>query len=91
MTIHGPAPTAGPSQGGSLVSALASAFGSGSGAPSTPSTPISSLAALRQAVSGIVDYNGLYANIAGFGKRRVYRSPSLLVTGRTTLAFLVSR
>jgi hypothetical protein len=69
---------------------LASALGSSSG-PTGPSAsaPISSLPALRQAIAGIASYDGVYASIPGFGKRRAYRNRSLLITGRTTLGFLV--
>jgi hypothetical protein len=87
VTIHGPAaPTT--SSSASLSSALASALGSGSPTPSGP--PIDSLAELRQAIAGIASYDGLTANIQGHGKRRVYRNPSLLITGRTELAFVVN-
>ena len=87
VTIHGPAAPAPPSPNGDLTSALAAALGASS--PGATS-PISSMPELRAAISGIGTYDGLYANIAGYGKRRAYRNPSLLITGRTTLAFVAS-
>ena len=89
VTIHGPAPAAAPSPDASLVGALAVSLG-GSGGP-TPTSPISSLPALRAAIAGIGSYDGLYASIPGHGKRRVYRSPSMVIAGSTTLALSVTR
>ena len=89
VTIRGPAPAAAPSPDGGLASAIAVALG---GSPTPLATsPISSLPALRAAIAGIGNYDGLYANVPGYGRRRVYRNRSLLITGRTTLAFQVSR
>ncbi len=34
---------------------------------------------------------GSYANVPGHGKRRVFRDPTLLITGRTTLPFFVEK
>jgi hypothetical protein len=90
-TIHGPAATsAAGASSAALTGALASALGSSSSSP-TPASPISSLAELRQAIAGIANYDGLYAKFPGSSRRRVYRDPSLLITGRTELAFVVSR
>ena len=69
-------------------SALESALGSSS--PPTSSAAISSMPELRQAIAGIASYDGLYANIPGHRKRRVYRDPSLLITGQTVLGLSVS-
>jgi len=88
VNIHGPAAPSAASSSSSLVSALTSALGSSSSASSGP--PISSLPELRQAIAGIGSYDGLYASIPGHGKRRVYRDPSLLITGQTVLGLSVS-
>ncbi len=92
VTIQGPTAPAGPSPGSqSLAGALANALSSSSSEASTPSpATISSLAELRQAIAGIAGYDGLYANLPGHGKRRVYRNRSLVITGRTLLPFRVA-
>ena len=86
VTIHGPAaPT--PATANGLSSQLVISL-SGSGAPSGSGSgtgPISSLDELRDAIASIPTYDGLYANVAGQARRRVFRDPSLLITGRTTL------
>jgi hypothetical protein len=90
VTIHGPAAPA-PATANSLSSQLIVSL-SASGAPSGPATgtgPITSLDELRGAIASIPTYDGLYANVAGHGKRRVFRDPSLLITGRTTLLLSV--
>jgi hypothetical protein len=91
VTIHGPSESSVVSPSSqSLTDALASALGSTSGAPtSSSSTSISSMLELRLAIAGIARYDGLYANIPGHARRRVYRNSSLLITGRTTLGFVV--
>jgi hypothetical protein len=89
VTIHGPAPAAPPSPQADLIGALASAFGAAP--PPSSTSPISSLPELRDAIAGIGTYDGLYAKIGGHGRRPVYRNRSLLITGQTALAFLVSR
>lgn len=90
VAIHGPAaPSAAGASSAALTGALTSALGSSSSSPPAPA--ISSLPELRQAIAGIASYDGLYTNIPGARKQRVYRDPSLLITGRTELAFLVSR
>ncbi len=92
VTIHGPAaPT--PATANGLSSQLVISL-SGSGAPSGSGSgtgPISSLDELRDAIASIPTYDGLYANVAGQARRRVFRDPSLLITGRTTLVLLVKR
>jgi hypothetical protein len=92
LTIKGPAlpPGTGSSTQG-LAGALSSllSLSGGSGPPPTPS-PISSLFELRQAIAGVANYDGLYASFAGHGKRPVYRNRSLLITGRTTVPFVVA-
>jgi hypothetical protein len=90
VTIHGPSESSivSPS-GAALAAALASALGSSSG-PASSAPPISSLPELRQAVAGIAHYDGLYASIPGQARRRIYRDPSLVITGRTQLGFVVN-
>ncbi len=90
VTIHGPASPA-PASANSLSSQLVISL-SGSGAPSGSASgtgPISSLDELRDAIASIPTYDGLYANVAGQARRRVFRDRSLLITGRTTLVLLV--
>jgi hypothetical protein len=92
VTIHGPAAPAQPSPGSqSLADALASALSS---SPSEGSPPggltISSIPELRVLIAAIPSYDGLYANLPGHIKRRVYRNRALLITGRTTLSFVVA-
>jgi len=93
MAIHGPdAPAPATSSGlsSSLVVALSPSGGSSTPAGTGSSAPpISSIAGLRAAIAAIPAYDGLYANVLGHVKRRAFRDPSLLITGRTTLAFLV--
>jgi hypothetical protein len=89
LTIKGPAAPAGAGSSTSgLAGALSSLLGSESGPAST--APISSVVELRQAVAGLANYDGLYATFAGHAKRRAYRDPALLITGRTTLQFVVA-
>ena len=74
-----------------MTSALAGALSiSFAGGPPPSSSPISSLDELRQAVAAIPPYDGLYAGFRGHAKRRAYRNPSLLITGRATLPFVVT-
>ena len=93
MAIHGPdAPAPATSSGlsSSLVVALSPSGGSSTPAGTGSSAPpISSIAGLQAAIAAIPAYDGLYANVLGHVKRRAFRDPSLLITGRTTLAFLV--
>ena len=49
------------------------------------------MAELRALIAAIPSYNGLYASVPGHGKRPVFRDPSLLITGRATLAFVVEK
>jgi hypothetical protein len=90
VTVHGPAaPT--PASASGLSSQLVISL-SGSGGPGGAGSgtgPISSLAELRAAIASVPTYDGLYANVPGHAKRRVFRDPSLLITGRTTLVLLV--
>ncbi len=95
VTIHGPAAPA-PATSGGLSSALIVALtpggaSSGSSGSGSGSSAISSLPELRAAIASIPTYDGLYANVPGHGKRRVVRDPTLLITGRTTLPFLVQK
>jgi hypothetical protein len=87
VAIHGPAEASGASSA-ALTSALTSALGSSSSTTSS-GPPIDSMLELREAIAGIANFDGLYASIPGHGKRRVYRNPSLLITGRTELALRV--
>jgi hypothetical protein len=66
------------------LSAGSSSSGIGSGI-----APITSLDELRDAIASIPTYDGLYANVPGQARRRVFRDPSLLITGRTTLLLSV--
>ena len=95
MAIHGPnapAPATANSLSSQLVISLSPSGGSsGSSGSGSNSTPISSLEALRAAVATIPTYDGVYANELGHAKRRVFRDPSLLITGRTTLPFVVKK
>ncbi len=73
-----------------LSGALTSLLSISSGSGSPPSiAPISSLSALRQAISGLANYDGLTAGFSGQAKRPVYRNLSLLITGRARLSFVV--
>jgi hypothetical protein len=90
VTIHGPS-TPTPATANSLSSQLVislSASSSSSGIGSA-TAPITSLDELRDAIASIPTYDGLYANVPGHGKRRVFRDPSLLITGRTTVLLAV--
>ena len=96
MAIHGPgAPAPATSNGlsSALVVALSPSGGSsGSSGTGGNTTPISSIAALRATIAAIPRYDGLYANELGHAKRLLaFRDPSLLITGRTTLPFLVAK
>jgi len=91
VTIHGPAapPPAASTTG--LSSSLAVSLSAG-GAPTASGTgTISSLQELQAAIAAIPSYDGLYANVPGAGRRRVFRDPSLLITGRTTLLLSVEK
>ena len=95
MAIHGPdepAAATSSSLSSELVIALSPSGGSSgaSGLGSSP-TPIDSLSELRAAIAAIPSYDGLYANVLGHVKRRAFRDPSLLITGRTTLPFVVAK
>jgi hypothetical protein len=87
-TIHGPAEPSSASSSSGLSAALTAAL-SGAG-PAQSGGDISSLAELRAAVAGIANWDGLYASIPGYARKRVYRNPNLLITGRTTLVFQVA-
>jgi hypothetical protein len=92
VTIHGPsAPT--PATPDSLSSQLVISLSpsGGSSGNGGVSGPISSLEDLRAAIAAIPTYDGLYANVPGHGKRRVFRDPSLLITGQTTVSFVVAK
>lgn len=83
----------GPSEGGaggvdSLLSALAGALG-GSIGPLLPGPAPSSIAQLRHKFAQIGTYDGIDAKFSRGKTKRVYRSPSLLITGKTALSILV--
>jgi hypothetical protein len=90
LTLKGPElpPGTGSSTQG-LAGALTSLLSFSSGPPPNLNE-ISSLAELRRAVAGLANYDGLYASFDGHGKRPVYRNRALLITGRTTLRFVVA-
>jgi len=94
VTIHGPSPPA-PATSNSLSSSLVISLSPGGASSGSANgggfSPISSLADLRVAIAAIPTYDGLYANVPGHGKRRVFRDPSLLITGGTTLVFDVEK
>jgi hypothetical protein len=94
VTIQGPAAPA-PATSSGLASSLAGALAPGAGSSGSGNggggTPISSLVGLRTAIAAIPSYDGLFANLSGYGRRRVFRDPSLLITGQTTLAFVVEK
>lgn len=51
---------------------------------------ISSLSELRHAVAALANYDGLYASFDGHGKRPVYRSRSILITGQARLRLVAA-
>ncbi|MBV9607084.1 MAG: hypothetical protein JO027_18365 [Solirubrobacterales bacterium] len=91
VTIKGPpAPTGTGTSTQGLSGALSTLFASSSSSGPPPNTnAISSLFELRQAIAGLANYDGLTAGFPGHAKRPVYRNRSLLLTGRTTLSFVV--
>ena len=91
VTIHGPAAATTASSNSLSSTLVVSLSPGGSAGTGSSSSPISSLAELRAAIAAIPSYDGLYASVAGHGKRRVFRDPSLLITGRAALPFLVSK
>jgi hypothetical protein len=94
VTIHGPSAPA-PARPSALSSQLVISLSPGGGSSGSGNgggfSPISSLEDLRGAIAAIPTYDGLYANVPGHGKRPVFRDPSLLITGRTTVAFVVAK
>jgi hypothetical protein len=94
VTIHGAAPQT-PATPNSLSSQLVISLSPGGGSSGSGNgggfSPISSVAELRALIAAIPSYDGLYANVPGHGKRPVFRDRSLLITGRTTLAFVVEK
>jgi hypothetical protein len=92
-SLRGPSqvlPTGGPSGnlfGGGLA-ALAELFG-GSGGPQNPPPPAQSVAQLRGEIAAMPVYDGLVLSGAGQHGRHVFRDPSLLITGRARLVFVV--
>jgi hypothetical protein len=87
-SIHGPASSSSSSSSDGLTQQLTISL-SGSSPEQSGTSDITSLAALRASVAGIASYDGLFASFPGQAKRRVYRDPALLITGRATLAFQV--
>ncbi len=89
VTIHGPTAPPPASPGGLSSSLVVTLSGGGASPGSGGSSAIPSIADLRQAIDAIPSYDGLIANLPGHVKRHVFRDPSLLVTGRATVAFNV--
>ena len=94
MAIHGPnapAPATANSLSSQLVISLSPerCVGVVRGGSNSRRSPRSRRCA--HAVATIPTYDGLYANELGHAKRRVFRDPSLLITGRTTLPFVVEK
>lgn len=91
-TIKGPVAPSGTgmsTQG--LAGALSSLLSfSGSSGEGSSNGAISSLSELRQAIAGLANYDGLSVSFPGHAKRPVYRDPSLLLTGRAALPFVVA-
>jgi len=52
--------------------------------------PPRTIAALREAFSGVGVYDGLELKIKNHETRHVYRDPQLLITGSAELAFTVA-
>jgi hypothetical protein len=92
VTIHGPAALQS-ATANSMSSSLAASLSPGNTPPGPGPglPPISSLPELRAAIAAFASYDGLYANMPGFGRRRAFRDPSLLITGRTTLLLFVEK
>jgi hypothetical protein len=89
VTIRGPgfspissASGGGPAAGlGSLL-----VIGLGGGPPGGPAPP--SIAAVRKSIQAISPYDGLTASFDGGKPTHAYSDPALLISGRTTLAFV---
>jgi hypothetical protein len=88
--IHGPRSIqTGSASAGGLGSFLTFALtGGGSGPLQGGAT---SMAQLRHEFAAIGSYDGLEVSFAGHDRRRVYRNPSVLITGQATLLFNVRR
>ena len=82
------APGAGGAGVAALLSQLTQALG---GNPFGSGQPTASIPALRQAFAATGTYDGLDARFTGRPAMRFYRDPKLLITGKTRLAFRVSR
>ena len=91
MAIHGPDAPAPATANGLSSQLVISLSPSGGSSGAAGSAPVSSIADLRAAIAAIPPYDGLYANQLGHAKRPVFRDPSLLITGRTTLPFVVAK
>jgi hypothetical protein len=97
-TLGGPsASDQGQGPSGSATS-LSNALALSLGAPQPPSAPPpKSLAELRTAFAAIARYDGLRVSFSRAGSARaghatpVYRDPGLVITGKATIAFSVSR
>jgi hypothetical protein len=88
-TIRGPAfsPSSSEGGGGALVELLTGGLTGGA----LGGRPPRSIAAVRRAVHAIGGYDGLVASFARRERERAYHDPALLISGRTTLAFLATR
>ena len=88
-TIHGPSfsPTPPSSSGSGLASLISITLTP----PTLSGPPPPSIAAVRRAISAIGGYDGLKVSFNGGAAKPTYTDPSLLISGRTTLAFQVSR
>jgi hypothetical protein len=93
VTIRGPSTpeTASTSDLSSSLEVALSGSGSGESQPGESSPAMSSLTDLRHAIAAIPSYDGLIASFPGGHRHRVFRDPSLLITGRTTVALMVGK
>jgi hypothetical protein len=89
VTIKGPpfSPTASAGNGGPLGALLGFSL---AGQP-PPGPPPPSIAALRSSIDAISGYDGLSVSLNGGSRHHAYRDPSLLISGRATLALLAVR
>jgi hypothetical protein len=93
-TVRGPdttVPQSPAAASGGLSAALTASL-SGTAPPAVSNEPpIESIGELRQSVAQIPTYDGLYLSISGYSRRRMYRDPALLITGRIQVLFDVVR
>jgi len=74
-----------------LESALGAALGGVSVTFGPAPAPPGSIGSLRHAVAAIAPYDGLLIRFGHRGQARVYRDPSLLITGQAKVVFHVKR